>query len=324
MNTWHTWNGTTGTVTIATDKASVEYTVKRIDTGFIIKHDDDTYIITEKKHRMECSCPAWNYSKSPQTCKHVKAIGDIPMGNMDIWNEVCRTDPAITKHVNQRGGFTAIDTQCQIKKATEVFGPMGIGWGLKNCVYGEVRGDSGLPVELYLEAMFWFKLTRNADTYCGEFEISSDIEYKVKGDCRKKLRSDVIGKALSNLGFNSDVYEGKFDDAKYVEEAKKEASKANSLKQEPTTKPVDAQKQEPAKTNQAKFSQTFKDLVGSIGIAGDDDDPIRANEIMNSKEAKGLSKSEKDQFWECCKTVGKKQGWNWVNKSWQHKQQGAA
>ena len=49
--------------------------------------------------------------------------------NTTIWDQVCKTDPRHTKKVNQRGGFTAIDAHYQVQRATEVFGPVGIGWG---------------------------------------------------------------------------------------------------------------------------------------------------------------------------------------------------
>ena len=47
---------------------------------------------------------------------------------MDLWSSVETTDPEFTTKVNQRGGFTAIGAQYQIKTATETFGPFGIGW----------------------------------------------------------------------------------------------------------------------------------------------------------------------------------------------------
>ena len=147
--------------------------------------------------------------------------------NMELWNSVCKTDPAITKRVAQRGGFTALDTQSQKKRATEIWGPMGTKWGLRNCKYDYVRlGDQ--PVELFLEAEFFYP--------DGTIEISSEIAWKPGQDCRKKLRSDVIGKALAELGFNSDVYEGKFDDNKYVEQMKKEFGESDQPKQPPPAK----------------------------------------------------------------------------------------
>ena len=53
--------------------------------------------------------------------------------NMELWEQVCTTDPDITKKVNTRGGFTAIDAQAQIKRATELWGPYGSEWGVRDC-----------------------------------------------------------------------------------------------------------------------------------------------------------------------------------------------
>ena len=49
---------------------------------------------------------------------------------MEIWNSNCTTNPAFTKYVKQRGGFTAIDAYYQIRQATELWGPYGASWGL--------------------------------------------------------------------------------------------------------------------------------------------------------------------------------------------------
>lgn len=137
--------------------------------------------------------------------------------NMELWNQVCETDPKITKKVNQRGGFTAIDAQGQIKRATELWGPYGGNWGVSSCNFGMILDEKGAPVELYLDAQFYFPAEKPDDSEIGgSFPISSDIAYRAGGDSRKKLLTDVTTKALSKLGFNSDVFEGKFDDNKYV------------------------------------------------------------------------------------------------------------
>lgn len=132
--------------------------------------------------------------------------------NMKIWNQVCTTDPAITKQVNQRGGFTAICAQAQLKRATELWGAYGGKWGVKNLVWGTIGKDGDLPAEITLDAVF----------YCPdiEFEISSCTQYRAGNDTRKKLLTDLTTKSLSKLGFNSDIFEGKFDDNKYLAEQK--------------------------------------------------------------------------------------------------------
>ncbi len=128
--------------------------------------------------------------------------------NMKLWNQVCETDPAITKKVDQRGGFTAICAQAQKKRATELWGPFGTVWGLRSLAYDYLI-ESGKVIEAWLCAEFFYP--------GGAFQISTDCAYRAGNDTRKKLRTDALTKALSDLGFNSDVFEGKFDDNKYVQ-----------------------------------------------------------------------------------------------------------
>ena len=132
---------------------------------------------------------------------------------MEIWDANKITDETnefgkpTTKHVNQRGGFTAIDAQYQIHRATRFWGPIGRAWGLKGDTYGYVRNAAGEPIELWYEAVFWYE--------GGEFPISSDIAYRVGNESRKKVRTDSLTKALSQLGFSADVFMGAFDGNRY-------------------------------------------------------------------------------------------------------------
>ncbi len=132
--------------------------------------------------------------------------------NMKFWNQVCETDPAITKHISIRGGFTSIDAQSQIKLATEQWGMYGSTWGLKDFNFEVIRDGENKPVCLALDATFWYP--------GGSFPISVDMAWETK-DLRKKLVTDATTKSLSKLGFNSDVFEGRFDDNQYVEEQNK-------------------------------------------------------------------------------------------------------
>ena len=133
--------------------------------------------------------------------------------NMKLWEQVCETDPKHTKYVNQRGGFTAIDAQKQVKRATEMFGPIGVGWGVKNEVFTPMANGMAL-----YQSEFWYK-SKDGD---GSFPINSSIAMQKNGriddDFAKKVTTDALTKGLSKLGFNSDIFEGKFDDNKYVKE----------------------------------------------------------------------------------------------------------
>jgi len=141
--------------------------------------------------------------------------------NLKIWNEVCETDPSHTKHVGQRGGFTAIDAHYQVQRATEVFGAVGKGWryvteysethfqngaAVVNCDLRFAWGDNGkeLPSNM-------FGPIRGCSVLC-------NADGRIDPDAPKKAMTDALTKALSHLGFNADVFLGKFDDNKYVEQ----------------------------------------------------------------------------------------------------------
>ena len=131
------------------------------------------------------------------------------MENMELWNQVCVTDPKTTKKVEVGRGFTAICAQTQLKKATELWGAFGSTWGVKeekHIIHDKIAYYTG---KLYFPH--------------GLIEIHSDINlYTSKGayneDWTKKLATDALTKGLSKLGFNSDVFEGKFDDNKYIKQ----------------------------------------------------------------------------------------------------------
>ena len=137
--------------------------------------------------------------------------------NMEIWQSVETTDPTYTKKVNQRGGFTAIGAQYQLMRATETFGPMGKGWGVKG-EHIQKWEDVGLAV---YEATLWY-VVKDKEYY---IPIHSSIKYHTSGrvddDFYKKVATDALTKGLSKLGFNADVFMGKFDDNKYVNQLKR-------------------------------------------------------------------------------------------------------
>ena len=51
--------------------------------------------------------------------------------NLALWNAAKFVDPSRTKGFSRRGGFkgTATNPTYLMMRATEVFGPVGIGWG---------------------------------------------------------------------------------------------------------------------------------------------------------------------------------------------------
>lgn len=134
--------------------------------------------------------------------------------NLRIWRQVEKTDPDHTKRVNQRGGFTAIDAHYQIMRATETFGPVGEGWGY-DCGEPIFQGDM-----IIVPVTVWHG---NRETCFGPvFGCAQFLGQRPDADAPKKAMTDAMTKALSHLGFNADVFLGKFDDSKYVAALKAE------------------------------------------------------------------------------------------------------
>lgn len=173
--------------------------------------------------------------------------------NMEIWNKVEKTNPDDTKKVNQRGGFTAIDAYSQIKKATEVFGPVGVGWGWTLCAPIFPPNDT-----VMIEVQVWHGKKENYIPVFGQKKLNT--KNGPDEDAMKKAVTDGVTKALSYLGFNADVFMGKFDDNKYLEERKSEVQQE---KKQPF-KPKDGEYHELALTvvsDRVESPERLKDLI---------------------------------------------------------------
>ena len=134
---------------------------------------------------------------------------------MSIWDAVSKTDPKHTKHVNQRGGFTAINANAQVMAATKQFGPVGIGWGYETgAPIFTPEGAIGVPVAL------WHG--ERSNSYGPELGCADMAGKRLDTDAPKKAVTDGLTKLLSRLGFNADVFLGLYDDQKYVSEMRRE------------------------------------------------------------------------------------------------------
>lgn len=171
------------------------------------------------------------------------------MNNLKLWEQVCTTDPAKTSQIGfgESKGKTSVNPQYRIKMATEHLGPIGIGWGYE---IKEERFDNGAAVfdadgnhsdfELVhtIRLELWYML----DGERGTVQQYGHTPYKyLKADgskwitdkeYAKKTLTDALGKCLSMLGFNSDIYEGEYDSAAYVSAIADEFEIKNATDQE--------------------------------------------------------------------------------------------
>jgi hypothetical protein len=172
---------------------------------------------------------------------------------MRIWNQVEKTNPKYTRDVNVGRKFTAIDANYQVMKATEVFGPFGMGWGVKESKFSLLTVDPNDAHYNLLQytGILWFK---DGAAY-GEFDITSDIElfeevndkatggkkWKRVEESHKKVSTDAMTKGLSRLGFSADVFLKKFDDSRYVQSLRNEFRDQEQRQQQQQAAPVQQQ-----------------------------------------------------------------------------------
>lgn len=148
---------------------------------------------------------------------------DDVLKNLCIWNLVDKSDPAQLKKVNVGRGFLSIDAYPQIHKATKLFGPMGIGFGLTDIEYN-ILDDVDTSTKsnpnsrgkmMIMRSVFWYKLPGSSSM--GQFPIMNSMIITGHSDTPKKMVTNSISKALSYLGFNFDVFCGSWDDDPYAD-----------------------------------------------------------------------------------------------------------
>ena len=140
--------------------------------------------------------------------------------NLKLWKSVEKTNPNYTKKAKIGGhSITSIAPQYQVMMVTEKFGTYGLTWGFKN-----IDLDYSL-VEKYdmvtFKGVFFFP--------GGQFEIINSCKLFMDRDKKmlddnfaKKIETDTLTKAISKLGFNADIFLGKFDDVRYMNELNEE------------------------------------------------------------------------------------------------------
>lgn len=158
------------------------------------------------------------------------------MNNTALWASVEKTDPKYTKGFSRSGGFkgTATNATYLAHKATERFGPCGIGWGVTVLdeqiiqgapflLDGQIVGHEAIHK---VRAKLWYVLDgqRGEVEQFGQTQIVGKNKngYYTDEEAPKKSLTDAMTKCLSLLGFSADIHLGLYDDNKYVAELREE------------------------------------------------------------------------------------------------------
>ena len=171
--------------------------------------------------------------------------------NMDLWGKVFVTDKA---HVSEIKGKSYKGNSPRpyylIQKATETFGPCGIGWGYRIVEQGtqEVRypeplGNTGNTVERlminhWVLVEFWYKLdgvkSEPIQQYGGtklSYRTSTGKQ-EFDEDAQKKSVTDALIKCMSCVGFAGDIFSGRWDDSKYHQEQEEKKQQQGQRQQQ--------------------------------------------------------------------------------------------
>jgi len=144
--------------------------------------------------------------------------------NIAFWDSVEKTDPVYTSEAEISGRkMTSIDAYFQIKNATREWGMYGTTWGLKDIDLKLEKMDDDTTICLY-KAVFWYPGGRFEihNSLIVKYKVVSKGYIKVDADFAKKIETNTITKSLSKLGFNTDIFIGKFEDPMYVKEVQTE------------------------------------------------------------------------------------------------------
>jgi hypothetical protein len=157
--------------------------------------------------------------------------------NLALWAAVERTDPEQTKPITGKPyKGTSPKPYHLVHKATEIFGPCGIGWGFEIVRERVEDGAPGDKVHI-AHVRVWYKWNgeRGVVEHVGQTMFSGKNKNGpfTDEDAPKKSVTDAIVKALSLIGFAGDIFMGRYDDSKYVNEIRAEIAEEHRTDQKP-------------------------------------------------------------------------------------------
>lgn len=186
---------------------------------------------------------AKNGKDAPKTAarrKTASAGGESAVApNLALWDRLRRTDPRATKPFTRSGGFrgTQIDPTWRMQMMTEVFGPVGEGWGYE--IFGKPKVVEKM---VFIGVRVWYikpgdePEDRTPDLFVDRYTPRNarwtGVQYggtellrtnrsgtaTPNDEAFKMAVTDGLGKCLVQLGLAADVHMGQFDDAKYRDE----------------------------------------------------------------------------------------------------------
>lgn len=153
-----------------------------------------------------------------------------------LWRELCRVNPAATKPFQKAGGFrgSQIDPTYRLQQMTEVFGPVGHGWGYT--VTNRRQETWGNSTVAFATIRAWYippdqepvwrkdangnedRSSPPSNAYWTGEQDGGTVGDRAPDEVWKMTITDGFGKCVLQIGLAADVYLGKMDDSKYKED----------------------------------------------------------------------------------------------------------
>lgn len=150
------------------------------------------------------------------------------MDNLALWSTVEKTDPTQVKPITGKPyKGTSPKPYYLVRKATETFGPCGIGWGFQIVNERVEDGSAGDKVHIaHIRVWYVWDGKRGEVDHVGQtmFAGKNKNGQYTDEDAPKKSVTDALVKALSMIGFAGDIFMGRYDDSKYVDGLKRESA----------------------------------------------------------------------------------------------------
>lgn len=210
-------------------------------------------------------------------------IKNNPANNMELWELVYNTDPKQVKPITGKSyQGNSPKPYYIVRKATELFGPIGIGWGYEvveeryiETVIESIQtlgnGQSFVIKQTNInhtaKISFWYKWN-GVKSEPIQQTGGTTVAYKTSTgkqifdeDASKKSITDALIKCMSYLGFAGDIFEGRWDDSKYFQENMQNFSKKEQEEQQAKQQEQEARYQEQQRLEfNAKVDQTLKEI----------------------------------------------------------------
>lgn len=144
--------------------------------------------------------------------------------NKALWQRVSKTDPRAVKAITGKSyQGNSPKPYWLIERATEEFGPIGIGWGVVVKSERFERLGEFDVLHVAVVSVWYVKDGKRSETF--DQMGGTKAAYKtakgslmVDEDAGKKSVTDGMVKCLSMIGFAGDIFSGRWDDSKYVED----------------------------------------------------------------------------------------------------------